>query len=132
MREKVLKLFKLTDATAFFSRFVGMMLDTFVTAIGKDDPEFAERVVEEYKKVVDAKIDSVTQKMVELYERTYNESEIDAMIAWHLSPTGQKIRAVSASVEADSMKIGEQFATECNAAMEPIVKKIEAELDDGA
>ena len=129
MREKVLKLFKLTDATAFFTRFVGMMLDTLGQTIGKDDPVFAARIIEEYKKVVDARLDGMTQKMIELYEQTYNESEIDAMIAWHQSPTGQKIRAVSASVEADSIKIGEQFAAECNAAMEPIVQRIEAELD---
>lgn len=119
MREKILKYFELTRSMEASMIFVDIMCDAMAAEMGNDD--LADRAVNAIRSTVKAELPSLTDKFVELYARTYNEEEIDAMIAYHSSPVGQKIAAVSKQLSFDGAALGNTLQPKIMAALTKVL-----------
>lgn len=125
MRDKIKKLFELIDADKAFVCGMDMLLDSIVVAAGQQEPELVEKVVQRSRDIVAAEAPNVNDKLAALYEETYNEEEIDAMIAWHSSPVGRKIAAMTPSIMTASAAIGAEVGNKINAEIARIVLEFE-------
>jgi hypothetical protein len=130
MREKITKLFEMTDSADMFRNFVGMMLEQVRMIYGADEPQLVDAIINRANAVVVTEMPRIMEEFVRLYEDTYNENEIDAMLVWHDSPVGRKARAMSKPLQASCMAIGASVGAKIEEEVKQVIR--EYELSDSS
>lgn len=128
MRHKIREIFELTNAARTLQDFVTGMLSQLHVMFA-NEKELLDAVIVRVNKVIEDETPEMIDGLIRVYEDTYNESEIDAMLAWHKSPTGRKIIAMSQSVQAASMAVGAGTSAKIEEAIKEVVREFE-DADD--
>jgi len=128
MREKIDQLFELIDITATAKQFIGQVLRQFAK-LGESDPEFFAAIFAGLNAKVAARIGELTDNMAEVYEKYYTEEDIDAMLAWHNSPTGKKIHALAPNIQAETSAFGEKWGHDLVEEFAAEMEKIQTDIN---
>ena len=74
--------------------------------------------------------DRMEPRMTDLYMRTFTEAEIREIIAFHKTPTGQKMLQQTPMLMQEGMKIGADLARERQGELEKAIKARQKELSE--
>lgn len=118
MREKILKLFEVSHSNEIYMSFVDLMCEEMKHQ--SDDAELADKAVAAIKTVIATEMPALNEQFVQLYADTYNEEEIDAMIAYHTSPVGLKAEAMRKHLTAEGARISQGIQPKIMAAIQQV------------
>lgn len=105
LRDKMTKFVELSGlgamGEALTQSLVTQFRDRFETGLGEVLPKEPAEALALVEKTLRDGLPALKDKLGAIYEKHLDESEIDALIAYHESPIGQKIRAIGLTVNND-------------------------------
>jgi len=96
----VLELLELTNATAMGEHILGHIKQMFDEE--GEDLSFFEQ----------ANFDSLTEKMIPLYAKHFDDETLHALIAFYKTPVGRKLVTSMPEITIASMEVGREWAEE--------------------
>lgn len=116
MRDKIREFLHLTGTVNGMSEVIEKANSYMLSQL--DDqypPETVEEIKslnEKYQKILQARLDEVTEKFVNLYAEYYSEQDIDSLLAFYRSPIAQKQREVQNKILDRAIEISADFNKE--------------------
>lgn len=130
MRDKIMKLleamgFNFDEFHERLSNDPGdQMTRGFKEGMGEEIPEDAKEAARVITGALMASKDKLRDGIVAVWEQHLNEADIDALIAWHSSETGQRMAKVGMDVQKGIEAAADQWRTDAFSAIEPTLKKL--------
>lgn len=121
VRDKILQLIQLDGAAAVADAVIDRQRPLVRRNFLAGHPGVANKVADAY---VDAFAAELTARrgqflglIVEVYAKTFTAAEIDALLAFHASPLGQKLRTATPAILAGSRRAGADWGQKNGAAV---------------
>lgn len=116
MRDKIKEFLHLTGAVSGMAEVIekanSYMLSQLDAQYPPETVEEIKSLNEKYQKILQARLDEVTEKFTSLYAEYYNEEDMDALLAFHRSPIAQKHREVQTKIIDRAIEISADFNKE--------------------
>lgn len=127
--QKVRRLMELLDYEGRSKRMMAPMLETFIRLSTSDikDEAFCEKFKKAMQNLLNADFGELVERMVPIWEEHYSEEELDALIAFHESPVGQKLLRTLEGMRKRETEISLKWGQE--QAHKYIKKLMEEEFD---
>jgi hypothetical protein len=134
-RETVAELLRLSGASKIGEQMANSVFRSIVTALQQSNPNLPPRVVEIAREVASETFGQLfadEQKMLDLYARIYQKyfsrAELEEMIAFYRTPTGQKSVQAMPAVMQEASQEGEKMAEGAKARfVEEFQRRLQAE-----
>jgi len=125
-KNAILELMEVTQMREALASQLGMFLDATLTASLPetlfDSPSLASQVRDVFKKY--ANVDAMAAIVADVYTEIYTLQEIEDMLVYHRSPTGQKAINMREEIENRTSKAGQQLVLDNEEKISKEVKEL--------
>ncbi|WP_407531906.1 DUF2059 domain-containing protein [Elizabethkingia meningoseptica] len=115
-KEKIKTLLRLTNAIGLSNQIMGSMIDSYQSYYKRVPTEYWTEIKKEA-----ATSGEFEELLIPVYSKYYTEKELEDIIAFYKTPTGQKVIKVLPEMSKESMQIGQEWGMRLG---EKIMKKI--------
>lgn len=127
---KIERLMEMTGAKDMGMQLATFLIQSMNTSIQESQPnipparalDIASEVTLE---TIESNLDSMYAELIPLYAKYYSEEDLDIIIAFYETPTGQKLIQTQSSLLQESMQIGESWGRRMKAEIQ---RKIQERL----
>lgn len=90
-------------------------------------PQAAQTISDATSKVMRANLRPYLTELVDIYDRAYSDKEIDDLVAFYKSPTGQKSLKLVPQVTQESMAAGARWGEALGPKIQVEIKRVLAD-----
>lgn len=120
-RDKIRQLIELNGAAAVADAVIDqqrpVVRQSFLAGHPSANNKMADAYVDAFAAELTARRGEFLDLIVDVYAKTYTAEEVDALLTFHTSALGRKVRAASAGILAASRQAGTAWGTKYGAAI---------------
>ena len=113
-RAVIVKLMQMTEALDIGLQFADAISDQMIQMMKIQNPKVPDRVFDITREVIHATFEENTTDLIELvvpvYDRHFTVSELNDMITFYQTPTGQKVISTMPAILQESMAAGQAWS----------------------
>jgi hypothetical protein len=113
---KIEELMAMTNMTAMMRQIAPQIFSQITTVIRNASPDIPKNEIEAFRQEIlslfDRSMPQFTASMKPIYKKHFNEADIDAMIAFYETPTGQKAIRKLPMLMQESIAVGQVWGAQ--------------------
>ncbi|MEE9297193.1 MAG: DUF2059 domain-containing protein [Phycisphaerae bacterium] len=113
-RAVIIKLMQMTGASDIGLQFGDMIVGQMIPMMKRQNPEWPDRVFEIISEVIhdtfEANVTDMIEQLIPLYDRHFTVSELNDMITFYQTPTGQKAISTMPTILQESSAAGQAWS----------------------
>jgi hypothetical protein len=126
-RAKIVEIMEITGGKTMLDEFMQVFIQQLSTDVRRTNPNIPERAHEVIRDVIIAVLKEHSQEllssMIPLYEKHFTETELDELLAFYRTPTGQKaIKELPALVQ-ESIPISQSWLRNLEPVLQPRLRE---------